>query len=142
MVHLTTDVLSQVFSSPQCLWLPLSNTIHLEPGCKAQGEGVGKFAGLPNHITCVTLHNINDVTPPGHFEYDKAPLWTKNGKKLITAERYTHFLGFYHSNIDTKWSRPGFRSGWRPKTSDSYQLNTNNFNRVALASWAGIASGC
>lgn len=87
MVHLTADVLTRVFSSPQCLWMPLSNSIHLEPGVKAQGEGVGKFAGLANHVTCVTFYNINDVTPPGHFEYDKAPLWTKNGKKLITADR-------------------------------------------------------
>lgn len=100
MVHLTADVLCRVFPSPQCLWLPLSNTIHLEAGVKAQDEGVAKFAGLSNHVTCVTFYNINDVNPPGHFEYDKAPLWTKNGKKLITAERYEIFLGFYYSNYE------------------------------------------
>lgn len=94
MVHLTADVLSRVFSTPQCLWVPLSNTMNLETGIKAQGEGVGKFAGLPNHITCMTSYNINDVTPPGHFEYDRVPLWTKNGKKLITAERYGHCFRF------------------------------------------------
>lgn len=87
MVHLTSDVLARVFSSPQLLWVPLSNSIQLETGLKVQGEGVGKFAGLPEHVTCATLHNINDVTPLGHFEYDKVPLWTKNGKKMMTAER-------------------------------------------------------
>lgn len=87
MVHLTAEVLSRVFSSPQCLWMPLSNIIHTESGVKAQGENLVKFAGLADHINCITFYNINDVTPPGHFEYDKAPLWTKNGKKMITANR-------------------------------------------------------
>lgn len=105
MVHLTSDVLSRVFPSPKCLWVPLSNTIHLETGVKAQGEGVAKFACVANHVTCVTLYNIYDVTPPGHFEYDKAPLWTKNGKKLITADRYSYtyiFFGFLYCKIEFK----------------------------------------
>lgn len=85
--HLTSEVLSKVFSTPQLLWMPLSNSVQIEPGLKAQGEGVAKFVGLPNHFICVTLHNMSEVTPPGHFELEKVPLWTKNGKKMITAER-------------------------------------------------------
>lgn len=67
--------------------MPLSNSYHLKNGTKAQGEGVAKFAGLQNHITCVTLHNMNDKIPAGHLEADKVPLWAKQGKKMITAER-------------------------------------------------------
>lgn len=80
-------MLARVFPTPQLLWVPLSNSAQLEAGVKAQGEGVAKFSGLPGHVTCTTLHNINEVTPPGHFEHDKIPLWTKNGKKMITADR-------------------------------------------------------
>lgn len=54
---------------------------------KAQGEGVAKFAGLPEHLTCVAPHNMSEVTPSGHFELDRVPLWTKNGKKMVNADR-------------------------------------------------------
>lgn len=85
-------MLEKVFASPQLLWLPLSNTIQLEAGVIAQKEGVAKFAGLPQHVVCATLHNVSEVTPSGHFETDKVPLWTKRGKKMISAERYNLIL--------------------------------------------------
>lgn len=85
--HITAEVLSKVFSTPQLLWVPVSNSLQLEPGMKAQGEGVAKFAGLPEHLVCVTSHNMGEPTPSGHFELDKVPLWTKNGKKMVNAER-------------------------------------------------------
>lgn len=87
VVHLTAEVLAQVFSNTQLLWLPLSNSIQLETGVKLQNDGVAKFAGLLGHVTCATLHSLSEVTPSGHFELDRVPLWTKNGKKMITANR-------------------------------------------------------
>lgn len=87
VVHLTAEVLSKVFSNSRLLWVPLSNSLSLEAGVKAQGKGVSQFAGIPEHVTCVTLNNMNEITPLGHFEPDKVPLWTKQGKKLITADR-------------------------------------------------------
>lgn len=89
-MHLTAEVLTKVFSNSHLLWVPLSNSLQLEAGLKAQSEGLAKFAGLPGHVTCVTLHNMNEVTPCGHFEVDKVPLWTKHGKKMITADRYVY----------------------------------------------------
>lgn len=68
--------------------MPLSNSYQLETGLKVQGQGIAKFAGLTGHITCVTPHSASEVTPLGHFEHSKVPLWTKNGKKMITADRY------------------------------------------------------
>lgn len=62
---------------------------------KAQGQGVGKFAGLPEHVTCVMPHNASEVTPAGHFELETVPLWTKNGKKMISADRYYNVF-LYH----------------------------------------------
>ncbi|KAI5635727.1 queuine tRNA-ribosyltransferase domain-containing protein [Phthorimaea operculella] len=88
VVHLTADVLHKVFPNPQLLWVPLSNTIQLEIGVKAQGHGLAKFAALPDHVICNTLHAVSEIIPPGHFEVDKVPLWTKNGKRMITAEKY------------------------------------------------------
>lgn len=79
--------MARVFTNPQLLWVPLSNSVHLENGLKAQGKGVAKFAGLQDHITCVTLQNMNEVTPTGHFESENVPLWTKHGKKMISADR-------------------------------------------------------
>lgn len=88
VVNLTADVLSWVFSSPQLLWVPLSNSIQLENGVKVQNDGVAKFAGLSGHGTCVTFSNLSEETPTGHFEFNKIPLWTKNGKKMISSNRY------------------------------------------------------
>lgn len=97
VVHLTADVLSWVFSYPKPLWMPLTNCVQLENGVKAQNEGVAKFMGLPGYVTCATLNNLSEVTPPGHFEADKVPLWTKNGKKMLTANRYLKFEINYSS---------------------------------------------
>ncbi|KAL0851334.1 hypothetical protein ABMA28_007154 [Loxostege sticticalis] len=99
VVHLTAEVLCKVFTNPQLLWVPLSNSAQLENGLKAQGQGVAKFAGLPNHITCATLHGNNELTPPGHFEGNLVPLWTKQGKKMITADRYMDFMEVFKPDI-------------------------------------------
>lgn len=87
VVHLTAEVLAKVFSNPQLLWVPLSNSAHLEIGLKAQGEGVAKFSGLQDHVICATLYNTNEQTPSGHFEGNLIPLWTKHGKKMISTDR-------------------------------------------------------
>lgn len=87
MVHLTSEVLSKVFSNSKLLWVPLSNSLNLQAGVKAQGKGISEFAGISEHVACVTLNNMNEITPLGHFEPDSVPLWTKQGKKLITADR-------------------------------------------------------
>ncbi|XP_045772286.1 queuine tRNA-ribosyltransferase accessory subunit 2 [Maniola jurtina] len=99
VVHLTAEVLSQVFSNTKLLWLPLSNSIQLENGVKAQNDGVAKFAGLPEHVTCTTLHSLSEVTPSGHFELDRAPLWTKNGKKMVSADRYMDVMEIFKPDI-------------------------------------------
>ncbi|CAH2102735.1 unnamed protein product [Euphydryas editha] len=99
VVHLTADVLSWVFCSPQLLWVPLSNSIQLEIGVKVQNDGVAKFAGLSGHATCVTLNNLSEVTPSGHFEPNKVPLWTKNGKKMISANRYMDVMEIFKPDI-------------------------------------------
>ncbi|XP_034835385.1 queuine tRNA-ribosyltransferase accessory subunit 2 [Maniola hyperantus] len=99
VVHLTAEVLSQVFSKTKLLWLPLSNSIHLETGVKAQNDGVAKFAGLSGHVTCTTLHSLSEVTPSGHFELDRAPLWTKNGKKMVSADRYMDVMEIFKPDI-------------------------------------------
>ncbi|XP_026759004.2 queuine tRNA-ribosyltransferase accessory subunit 2 [Galleria mellonella] len=99
VVHLTNEVLSKVFSNPKLLWVPLSKSYQLETGLKAQGEGVAKFAGLQNHLTCVTLHGASEITPSGHFESDSVPLWTKNGKKMISANRYMDLMEVFKPDI-------------------------------------------
>ncbi|VVC91014.1 unnamed protein product [Leptidea sinapis] len=99
VVHLTADVLARVFTEPKLLWVPLSNSIQLEAGLQAQGEGVAKFAGLPGHVSCATLQNITEITPNGHYELDKVPVWTKNGKKLLTAERYMELMEVFKPDI-------------------------------------------
>ncbi|CAK1544597.1 unnamed protein product [Leptosia nina] len=99
VVHLTADVLARVFKTPHLLWLPLTSCYQLEAGTKAQGDGIAKFSGLPQHITCATFQNISDNLPTGHFELDKVPLWTKNGKKMITAERYMELMEIFKPDI-------------------------------------------
>ncbi|KAJ0182641.1 hypothetical protein K1T71_002010 [Dendrolimus kikuchii] len=99
VVHLTAEVLAKVFTNPQLLLMPLSNTIKFEQGIKAQGEGIAKFAGLPQHIVCSTVNNINENTPLGHFEMDKVPVWSNNGKKMITADRYMDLMELFKPDI-------------------------------------------
>ncbi|KAM3967586.1 queuine tRNA-ribosyltransferase accessory subunit 2 [Aphomia sociella] len=99
VVHLTNDVLAKVFSTTKLLWVPLSKSYQLETGLKAQGEGVAKFAGVSNHLTCMTLHAASEVTPAGHFESDLVPLWTKNGKKMISANRYMDLMEVFKPDI-------------------------------------------
>ncbi|XP_030029451.2 queuine tRNA-ribosyltransferase accessory subunit 2 [Manduca sexta] len=99
VAHLTADVLSKVFSNPQLLWMPLSSMAHLETGVKAQGQGIAKFVALPEHVVCSTFHNMNEETPQGHFESEKVPLWTRNGKKMITADRYMDMMEVFKPDI-------------------------------------------
>ncbi|GBP92604.1 Queuine tRNA-ribosyltransferase accessory subunit 2 [Eumeta japonica] len=73
VVHLTADVLTRVFPTPQLLWLPLSNCIQLETGARGQNKGVAHFSGLSEHIACVSVHDTNEETPIGHFEKDMIP---------------------------------------------------------------------
>ncbi|KAL4716577.1 hypothetical protein ACJJTC_010241 [Scirpophaga incertulas] len=99
VAHLTAEVLAKVFSNPQLVWVPLSNSAHLETGLKAQGESLAKFIGLSESVTCATLHCMNDITPPGHFEVDMVPVWTKHGKKMINAERYMELMEVFKPDI-------------------------------------------
>ncbi|CAH2239544.1 queuine tRNA-ribosyltransferase accessory subunit 2 [Pararge aegeria] len=99
VVNLTAEVLSKVFSNTKLLWLPLSNSINLETGVKAQNDGVAKFAGLQGHVTCATLHSLSEDTPSGHFELDRAPLWTKNGKRMVSADRYMDVMEIFKPDI-------------------------------------------
>ncbi|XP_072945438.1 queuine tRNA-ribosyltransferase accessory subunit 2 [Epargyreus clarus] len=99
VVNITAEVLAMIFTTPQMLWVPVSNSMHLENGLKAQNEGVAKFAGLSEHFACVTLHSMSEATPAGHFEQDKMPVWTKNGKKLVTADRYMDLMELYKPDM-------------------------------------------
>lgn len=99
VVHLTADVLARVFTSPQLLWMPLSNTRHLENGIKHQGEGIIKFTGLSGHIACSTFHEASEEVNSGHFENDKVPLWTRNGKEMLTADKYMDIMELYQPDI-------------------------------------------
>lgn len=99
VTHITSEVLSKIFTTPQLLWVPLSNSYQLEPGLKAQGQGIAKFAGLDGHFTCITPHSASEVTPAGHFELGKVPLWTKNGKKLITADSYMDLMEVFKPDL-------------------------------------------
>ncbi|XP_068626822.1 queuine tRNA-ribosyltransferase accessory subunit 2 [Battus philenor] len=99
VVHLTAEVLYKVFPTSQLLWVPLSNSIHLENGLKAQGDNLASFAGLRTHFTCATLQNMNEVVPLGHFETDKVPLWTRHGKKMISADRYMDLMEVFKPDL-------------------------------------------
>ncbi|XP_061385725.1 queuine tRNA-ribosyltransferase accessory subunit 2 [Danaus plexippus] len=99
IVHLTADVLARVFTNSQILVMPLTNSIQLETGVKAQNEGVTKFAGLPEHVACVTVNNFYETVPPGHFEPGKIPLWTKHGKKMITADKYMDLMEIFRPDM-------------------------------------------
>ncbi|KAI8438286.1 hypothetical protein MSG28_010865 [Choristoneura fumiferana] len=85
--------------NPQLLWVPLSSTSHMEAGVKAQGHGIAKFTGVPNHLICTSLHSLNDATPSGHFELGNVPLWTKHGKKMISAEKYMDIMELFKPDI-------------------------------------------
>ncbi|CAG4979480.1 unnamed protein product [Parnassius apollo] len=129
VVHLTADVLSRVFSDSKLLWVPLSNSAHLENGLKAQGKGVARFAGLQEHFTCVTLQNMNEVTPSGHFEVDKVPLWTKHGKKMISADRYMDLMEVFKPDIILAIadSRVSLEKGYK-RIAKSVDRTTNMLN--------------
>ncbi|XP_041975512.1 queuine tRNA-ribosyltransferase accessory subunit 2 [Aricia agestis] len=99
VIHITAEVLAKIFTAPQLLWLPLSNSIQLETGCKLQNEGVAKFAGLPEHVTLASLQNVSEETSEGHFEGDKVPLWTRQGKVMISASRYMDVMEVFKPDI-------------------------------------------
>ncbi|CAB3240407.1 unnamed protein product [Arctia plantaginis] len=159
VTHVTSEVLSKIFTTPKLLWVPLSNSYQLETGLKAQGQGIAKFAGLTGHVTSITPHSASEVTPVGHFEHGKVPLWTKNGKKMITADSYMDLMEVFQPDIilaiaDSRTSLgEGYKRilksvdrtcGFLEKCVDRYkgskQLQTSSLIGVIVA--AGVPSKC
>lgn len=76
--------------------LSLDTTFHMLKAVLAANEGLANFASLGNGtqqcLTCFTLKNQAEVCVSGHHEQDAVPIWTRFGKRMITAHEYMNFM--------------------------------------------------
>lgn len=71
---------------------------------------------MKDAVTCVTLQDPGNLTQTGHHIKDRIPIWTRNGKVLIDAERYMNAIEtfkpdmyYFLSDGDTNVSSPAKR---------------------------------
>ncbi|XP_076760790.1 queuine tRNA-ribosyltransferase accessory subunit 2 [Xylocopa sonorina] len=86
--HLTKDVFKMVTSIPQMLSVSLTSTVSMFESIKDTSTDFATFVGMKEHINFLTIHDPAYTTPSGFHEPDSIPIWTRNGKRVITASKY------------------------------------------------------
>lgn len=90
--HLTKDVFKMVTSNPQMLSVPLSSTFSMFESVKCTNTNFANFVSMKEYINFFTIHDPACVTQSGHREAGSIPLWTRNGKRLLTPEKYMDII--------------------------------------------------
>lgn len=67
------------------------------------GGGIAHFASLPNGpattLTCLAIKDAGERCPSGHHEQDQLPVWTRFGKRSLTAEQYMDYVEAYRPDM-------------------------------------------
>lgn len=81
----------------------LDSCYHMLKAVAASGNNLASFASLGNCsqecITCFTVKNPAEVCISGHHEQEVLPVWTRYGKKLISAKEYMDFVDAFVPDI-------------------------------------------
>lgn len=83
--------------------LSVDSTYHMLDAVRAAGNGIASFASLPNgpatSVTCLTVKNAGETCPSGHHEQETMPVWTRYGKRTISAVQYMDYVEAFRPDM-------------------------------------------
>ncbi|CAL7935665.1 unnamed protein product [Xylocopa violacea] len=97
--HLTKDVFKMVTSIPQMLSVSLTSTVSMFESIKDTSTNFATFVGLKEYINFLTIHDPAYSTLSGFHETDSIPVWTRNGKRVITANKYMDIVEAFRPDM-------------------------------------------
>lgn len=73
-----------------------ANVVATTTDGSSRNNTIISFASLPRgpeqSLTCLSIRSAGDVSPSGHHEPDALPLWTRSGKRTLSAAAYMDFV--------------------------------------------------
>ncbi|XP_043248264.1 queuine tRNA-ribosyltransferase accessory subunit 2 isoform X1 [Colletes gigas] len=114
--HLTKDVFKMVTSNQHMLSVSLASTISIVESVKDTNTNLANFICMKEYINFLTIHDTAQPTPSGFQKLDSISLWARNGRQVLTADKYMDIIetfkpDFYvalcdgDTNIDSKKKR-------------------------------------
>lgn len=83
--------------------LSVDSTYHMLDAVRAAGNGISAFASLPNGpattLTCLAVKNAGETCPSGHHEQDTLPVWTRYGKRTLSAAQYMSYVEAFRPDM-------------------------------------------
>lgn len=90
--HITHEVFKIICKGPQIIQVPLVSTYQYQEVMEEFHGSIAEFVGLKDCLTCVTVQDPGDLTHSGHHQREMIPLWTRQGKVLLSAQQYMNIV--------------------------------------------------
>ncbi|XP_034195462.1 queuine tRNA-ribosyltransferase accessory subunit 2 isoform X3 [Osmia lignaria lignaria] len=97
--HLTKDVFQMVTKDPQLLSVSLTSTVSMLESIKDCNVNFSEFVGMKEYLNFLTTHDPCYATPSGYHQPDSIPLWTKNGKHMLTPSKYMDIIEAFKPDL-------------------------------------------
>lgn len=94
--HLSYDTLQLLSSGKHFMLQTLPTIIEMKDAIKEQGEGLGKFIGLPEYPFHISVQDPAVATPSGYNVKKGVSLWTSSGRRKVTVEEFMEIQKAYH----------------------------------------------
>lgn len=86
--HLTKDVFEYVTSKQHVLSISLPSTMSMFETIKEVNVNFANFVSMKEHINFLSVHDPTITTTSGFSKPDSLPIWTRGGRKDMTANKY------------------------------------------------------
>ncbi|XP_003705632.2 queuine tRNA-ribosyltransferase accessory subunit 2 isoform X1 [Megachile rotundata] len=90
--HLTKDVFQMITTDPQLLSVSLTSTLSMLESIKYCNVNFAEFVGMKEYLNFLTFHDPCYAIPSGYHQTDFIPLWTRNGKYMLTPNKYMDII--------------------------------------------------
>lgn len=104
---------------------------------------IASFASLPNGpettLTCFSVKNAGDLSPSGHHEQDVLPVWTRFGKRTLSAADYMEFVEAFRPDMFVALCDGDTNADSSRKRALKSTDRTERFFDECLAKWEASA---
>lgn len=98
--YLSKEVFNYITTEPQAYSICVDSTIHMSDALSQQQKGISSFSGLgSNCITFLAVKNPSEVCKPGYHEKDLVSIFTRTGRKTISANQYMDLVHSHQPDI-------------------------------------------